>query len=289
MAECGTHAIVGARLRGYPSDEYSMTHNLLSRVTPEMLVTLDRGLYSYDLLAQLRARGAQALVRVPACVTVRTQALLPDGSYLARVLPSEPKRRRRGEHQVVRLIEYVVPHSHDPTRDHTYRLVCTVMDYQQLPALTAAAAYTERWEAEVTLDELTVHQCLPQTPLRSRTPAGVYQEWYGLLLAHYALRQLMHAAAQRAGQDPERISFVHTVRTVQRYLPDLQCARGTRWTHLYHRLLAELTEAAALLPRRRCRAWPRLLKRRVLRYYIRTPARMAAWRQAATTREVLLA
>jgi hypothetical protein len=73
---------------------------------------------------------------------------------------------------------------------------------------------------------MTVHQCRPQMPVRSQTPAEVYQEIYGVLLAHYALRAVMHEAAQRAELDPDAISFVPTLRTLQRYLPDLQQARG---------------------------------------------------------------
>lgn len=240
-----------------------MTRPLLTRITPEMLVTLDRGLSSYALLEQLRARGAEALVRVPAHVIVRARALLPDGSYLAILLPDDERCRRRGEHLGVRLIEYTLPHPQDPTRETISRLVCTVLEYVRLPAETAARAYTERWEAEVTLDEQTVHQRLPQVPLRSRTPAGVYQALSGALIAHYALRAGAADAARRAGGAPDRISFVHTLRTVQRYLPDLQRARGRTWRRFYGRLLDELGKA--LLPPRRLRACLRLIKRRINR------------------------
>lgn len=288
LIECGTHAIIDARIGGYHRAEQRMARNLLGRLTSEMLVTMDRGLYSYETLERIRARGAQALVRVPSSVTIRARALLPDGSYLAILLPTDPARRKRGDHLVVRLMEYTLPHPTDPTRDTTYRLVCTRLAYQELPAHVLAVAYTERWEAEVMLDEMTVHQCLPNMPLRSQTPAGVYQEVYGVLMAHYALRHVMHAAAHRAHLDPDRLSFVHTLRTVQRYLPDLQQAHGTRWTRLYHLLLDELVEEQELLPPRRLRSCPRLIKRRINRYSLRTPARVAAWRKAQTSHAVQL-
>jgi hypothetical protein len=148
LIECGTHAIVAARIRGYHSHEHQMARNLLGNLTPEMLVTLDRGLYSYETLERIRARGAHALVRVPSYVTVRARALLPDGSYLAILFPSDPARRKRGDHLVVRLIEYTLPHPQDPTQELTYRLVCTILDYHAMPAETLAVAYAERWEAE---------------------------------------------------------------------------------------------------------------------------------------------
>jgi hypothetical protein len=55
--------------------------------------------------------------------------------------------------------------------------------------------------------------------LRSKTPALVRQEFWGLLLAHFAVRGLMHEAALRAGEDPDRLSFLHAVRVVRRKLP----------------------------------------------------------------------
>jgi hypothetical protein len=125
-------------------------------------------------------------------------------------------------------------------------------------------------------------------PVRSQSPAGVYQEIYGVLLAHYAVRAVMHEAALRAELDPDAISFVHTLRTLQRYLPDLQQARGPQWRRLYHRMLDELVEEQELLPLRRLRYCPRLIKRRINRYTIRTPARMAAWRKAQTSHVVQL-
>ena len=55
--------------------------------------------------------------------------------------------------------------------------------------------------------------------LRSKTPELVRQEFWGLLLAHFAVRGLMHEAALRADEDPDRLSFLHAVRVVRRELP----------------------------------------------------------------------
>lgn len=58
-----------------------------------------------------------------------------------------------------------------------------------------------------------------QIVLRSQKPELVEQEFCGLLLAHYAIRGLMHEAAQQAEVDPDRLSFVHSLRVVRRKLP----------------------------------------------------------------------
>ena len=91
-----------------------------------------------------------------------------------------------------------------------------VLDHQQAPAKELAALYHERWEIETTLDELKTHLRGAQIVLRSKTPELVQQEFFGLLMAHFAIRGLMHEAALKADEDPDRLSFVHSVHVVQR-------------------------------------------------------------------------
>jgi hypothetical protein len=81
-----------------------------------------------------------------------------------------------------------------------------------------AALYHQRWEIETALDELKTHLRGARIVLRSKTPDLVRQEFYGLLMAHFAVRALMHEAALKAGEDPDRLSFVHAVRVVRRRL-----------------------------------------------------------------------
>lgn len=52
--------------------------------------------------------------------------------------------------------------------------------------------------------------------LRSKTPELVLQEFYGMMLAHFAVRGLMHEAALKAQLDPDELSFVHAVRVLKR-------------------------------------------------------------------------
>ena len=91
-----------------------------------------------------------------------------------------------------------------------------LLDPEAASAEQLAAAYPERWEFETTLDELKTHQRGPRLVLRSRTPEGVRQEVYGCLLAHYAIRALMHEVAVEAGRDPDRLSFTRSLRVIRR-------------------------------------------------------------------------
>lgn len=75
---------------------------------------------------------------------------------------------------------------------------------------------------ETAFDELKTHLRGGQRVLRSKTPALVQQEAWGFLLAHFALRALMHEAALGAlprARDPDTLSFTHTLRVTRRTLP----------------------------------------------------------------------
>ena len=104
-------------------------------------------------------------------------------------------------------------------RSPSYRLVTTIADHHVAPATELAALYHERWEIETALDELKTHLRGAQIVLRSKTPELVKQEFYGFMMAHFAVRGLMHEAALIADEDPDRLSFLHAVRVIRRKLP----------------------------------------------------------------------
>ena len=122
----------------------------------------------------------------------------------------------------MRVIVYTLTDPARPGYGETHRLVTTLLDAQEAPALDLICAYHARWEIELTIDEIDTHQRLVQHPLRSQKPVGVIQELYGLLLAHYAVRALMAEAAAQAGLAPTRLSFVHAVELIRVALDDFQ-------------------------------------------------------------------
>ena len=152
-----------------------------------------------------------------------SERVLPDGSYLSTRSPTK-RRARAAEGLRVRVIEYLLePQEAEEEAieqgesDATvYRLVSTLLDLDAAPAHELASLYRERSEIETALDEFKTHQRGPGFVLRSKTPDGVIQEAYGLLLTHYAIRRLMHDAALAADLDPDRISFLRSLRAARR-------------------------------------------------------------------------
>jgi hypothetical protein len=218
LVECGTHAVVAGEVAPYSHSEQAMLAKLLQRpkLTADMLVLADRGFYGFKLWQSACATGAKLVWRVKAKMLLPVQHMLPDGSYLSVVFDSTDKGRKAG--QVVRVIDYTLQDSATPVQPG-YRLVTNLLDAQAAPALELAALYHERWEIESVFDELKTHLHANSTVLRSKTPELVEQELWGLLLAHFAIRQLMVQAAWPSGIDPDRLSFTHALRVIKRKMP----------------------------------------------------------------------
>jgi hypothetical protein len=217
LVENGTHVLFGARLGGFTAGETTLAHDVLTALRPSMLCLADRQFFGHALWQVAAATGADLLWRVKHNVRLPRAAVLADGSYLTTIYPSEKDRRYEANGVRVRVVEYRLEGVAEA--EPLYRLVTTILDPAQAPAETLAALYHERWEIEAALDELKTHLRGARVVLRSKTPGLVRQEFWGLLLAHFAVRGLMHEAALRAGEDPDRLSFLHAVRVVRRKLP----------------------------------------------------------------------
>jgi len=217
LVENGTHVLFGARLGGRATGEISLAREVIGALQKGMLCLADRYFFGFRLWNQARAGGADLLWRVAKKRRLPVESRLPDGSYLSRIYACEQDRRHQTQGVVVRVIQYRLEGV--PGAEPLYRLVTTILDPSEAPAQELAALYHERWEIETALDELKTHLRGAKIVLRSKTPDLVRQEFYGLLLAHFALRGLMHEAALKGGEDPDRLSFLHAVRVVRRKLP----------------------------------------------------------------------
>ena len=214
LLENGTHVLWAARMSKYRTDEITLAQDVVPALRKGMLCLADRFFPSYKLWRKAARTGADLLWRTRQNARLDVDQRLPDGSYLSRIYASTSDRRNQRKEIVVRVIDYRLQDVKDA--EPIYRLITTILDPTQAPARELAALYHERWEIETALDELKTHLRGAQIVLRSKTPELVKQEFWGLLMAHYAIRGLMHEAALKADEDPDRLSFLHSVRVVQR-------------------------------------------------------------------------
>jgi hypothetical protein len=217
LVESGTHVLFGSQMSGYGTSEITLARSVLNGLQKGMLCLADRQFFGFALWGQARDSGCDLLWRIKKNARLPREMVLPDGSYLSRIYPSEPDRRRKKNGVTVRVIDYRLDGVVDA--EPIYRLVTTILDADRAPANELAALYHERWEIETALDELKTHLRGARIVLRSKTPDLVRQEFYGLMMAHFAIRSLIHEAALKADEDPDRLSFLHAVRVVRRRLP----------------------------------------------------------------------
>ncbi|MEW1883277.1 IS4 family transposase [Rhodococcus sp. NPDC080181] len=232
VVECGTHAVVHAAIGEAGTTERTEAWGLVSALDPGSVLLADRGFFSLALWERLIEHDVDAVFRISRNMNLPAIKEFSDGSYLSVLLPSKrqsairksSRRSSRGditaENQYLldhgvpcRVVEYEVEGSDEP-----YRVITTLRDHAAIPAMEIAALYHERWEVENVFDEIEVHQIGHGRVLRSKSPELVKQEIWGVLLAHYSVRKLVHKASGVAEIDPDRLSFIRALRIVRRQL-----------------------------------------------------------------------
>lgn len=259
LCEAGTHVLYRSLIKPHRRSEVPMARYLLRFIEENMLLLWDRNFLSYRLVGQVLAGKAHLLARVKKNMVFTPVRRLKDQSFLAKLYQSPRHRDRDVGGILVRIIEYTFNDPGRPGCGETHRLLTTLLDARKHPAQRLIVIYHERWEEELSIDELKTHQ-RERSVLRSETPAGVVQEIYGLLLGHFVIRKLMCEAAVIADCEPRSLSFVNTLKILRCRLPEVpRSATGIR---LWYTVLLEEVAEQRNEPRRD-RINPRVIKRKM--------------------------
>jgi Insertion element 4 transposase N-terminal/Transposase DDE domain len=262
LVACGTRTLIDAVFGPTTSGETTYAPGLLRSLRAGMIMLADRNFAAGALAAKIAATGAQFLIRVR---TGQSAPKLPalcryrDGSYLSR-FGGVP----------VRVIDAQITITTTAgQRTGTYRLITTLRDHRRYPAGSLVSLYHERWEIETAYLELK-STILGGRVLRARTPAGLTQEIYALLITYQLLRTAMaDATSTRPGTDPDRASFTIAWQAARDQL--IQAANVTAATVVDLAGTIGRHILAALLPARRRRVSPRIVKRAISKYQARGP------------------
>lgn len=196
--------------------EQSLAEHVLARLKEGTLNLADRLYFSFKAWVTARATGAHLLWRVKKDLKLSPVKVLADGSYLSHIYEYNEGRNRTGNSTIVRVIEYKLAGSKE-----TYRLITTLLDCSMAPAEELAKLYPLRyWTSEGFIREVKTVLRQPRILLRSKSPAMVAQELYGLFLAHHVIRLLMLDAAEKHGLVPTDLSFTRAVYVVRRHLTE---------------------------------------------------------------------
>jgi hypothetical protein len=230
-----------------------------------MLCLADRNFFGFELWQQAQGTGADLLWRMKRNMRMACEKRLPDGSYLSHVYPSERDWRHKANGIVLRVVDYRLEGIDGS--EPIYRLATTILDTDKAPAGELAALYHERWEIETAFDELKTHLRGARIVLRSKTPDLVRQEFYGLLMAHFAIRGLMHEAALKADEDPDQLSFLHAVRVIRRKMAAYGAIPPAKRRTFHDQVLDEILQERVVSSRNR--RSPRGVKRKMSSFPLR--------------------
>jgi hypothetical protein len=260
LVACGTRSIVDAVFGPISTGENGYARRLARSLHTGMIVLLDRGFDDAKLIAHLAATGAHLLVRLQARRRLPVLRHYPDGSFLSQIGGTR-----------IRVVQCEITIATSAGR-HTgaYRLATTLLDHRRYPAADLVSLYHRRWEIETTYLELK-SSILGGRVLRARTPAGIAQEVYALLVTYQILRIAITDAIDTAGHgvDPDRGSFTVALHAARDLL--IQAAGIIADTVID--LTGEIGRRvlANLLPDRRLRVCPRIVKRAISKYQARGP------------------
>ncbi|MDX2939886.1 transposase, partial [Streptomyces ipomoeae] len=205
LVSCGTRTVLDAVFGPTADGETTYAPRLLRSLREGMIVLLDHNFAAQTLVAAIAATNAHVLVRVKSGRRLPVLRRNHDGSYLSRLGTAS-----------VRVIDCEITIA-TPTGRRTglYRLATTLTDHRAHPAAELITLYHQRWEIETAYLEIK-STVLGGRVLRARTPAGLDQEVYALLVTYQVLRQAMaDATGTRPDIDPDRASFTIALNTAR--------------------------------------------------------------------------
>ena len=253
LVACGTRALLQTTFGPTSVGETRYAAGLLPAVGPGMIVLGDRNFAAADLIAALAERGADLLIRIKAGRRLPVCARCADGSFISRIGPVEVR-------VICCQITLATPAGR---RSEVYQLVTTVTD-ADCPATEIVGLYHQRWEIETAYGELK-QSLLGGRVLRARTPAGLEQEIYAVLAAYQALRiAIADATVTRPDVDPDRGSFTVALHAARDQVIKAAGVLADPVLDLVGAIGRQVLDN--LLPDRRCRTSPRVVKRAISKH-----------------------
>jgi hypothetical protein len=264
-----SHMLAGLAFGPYAQGEVTLAEGLWEKLPEGALVLVDRNFLIAGVLHGLECRGAHWLTRARKRLAYRSVERLGPRDERVEIEVTRHMRARSPQLPAV-LHARAVRYQRRGFRPSV--LLTSLLDAHAYPAEELVALYHERWEIELGYDELKTHLLAREEALRSRTPAGVRQEVWGVALAYNLVRVEMERAADEAGLEPRRLSFTNSLSLIR-----------TAWLVWSTEPLAPARIPAALLDLRRHlqllvlperrpeRSYPRAVKIKMSSYVKKRP------------------
>lgn len=253
-----------ANIGSYDQSEQTLADELWPKLPDQSLTILDRGFVNYGTFARLQAVGSgrHFLCRAKKNLRFKLVESLGDGDRIVEVELSHKQRKLDPELPKkikVRVLDYQIK-GFEPQR-----LLTSLLDHVAFPANEIIELYHLRWEVEIGFAEVKVQTLERRETIRSKTPNGVLQELWAILVAYNLVRVMMTRAAVAAGVPPARMSFRNSLLMVRSFLLAAWIDAPGTLPKFYAKLCSELIQL--VLPTRRTeRHYPRAVKIKMSSY-----------------------
>ena len=274
LVDLVAHRITDSCFTPIRSHESAAMPFITRTLRPGDLLLTDRGLTSFALMNRCKRKGIRFLLRLSASWKPRFYERLGPGDSLMVFKPCKVAKSQlscdRERELVLRVLEFTVG------KGQVVRLVTDLVDPSRYPALELAELYHRRWECELAYKELksqlvAVTGSKQQTHFRSKTPIGVLQEAWGMVLAHLLVRSLMLESAITTGLSPLDLSLTDSLEVIKATLRCFQAkASPAERRRVRNELLHDLGKCRIDRPRRK-RQFPRVVKRKMSNFKLKRP------------------
>ena len=259
-----SHLLVAARFGPYANSEHHYAEELWTEIPSNSVTLIDRNFLAARFLLGLQGKDNRHwLLRAKANTKFKVIKKLGKDDLLVELTVST-EARRKDPSLPASFIARAVSYQIDKSKPKQW-LLTSLTDHATYPHAQLVALYHERWEIELAYDEIKTHQLDRIEAIRSRTPDGVEQELWGILLTFNLVRLEMTAIAKEADVAPTQISFVAAMRYIRDEWAWCAVASPGSIPAKLQRMRDNILEFV-LPPRRPSRRFPRAVKIKMSNY-----------------------
>jgi Transposase DDE domain len=209
--------------QGKQTSERALLRQVVDQFRPGDIALADRFYCSYWVIAELKRRGIEVVVRLHQRrkADFRRGRRLGKGDHLVTwSKPTEvPDWMTRAEYEAMpaelSVREIRVQVTDKSQRVRTLIIVTTLVDAKAYRAEGVRGLYRQRWDAEINLRSLK--SVMQMDVLRTKTPEMVRKEVAVHLLGYNLIRGIMAEAARVEEVAPRRLSFAGALHTVRAF------------------------------------------------------------------------
>lgn len=263
----------------YVESEKSLFRSLIDTLKKDDVLLADRGFDAYADFNFLLQRKVNFVIRANESNRKNIQVLkrLSKTDHLVRLFkPASCSRgldmetwRAMPESIVLRRITYFIQTKKSRTKK--VAVLTDLVDSQKFQTNSFKELYYRRWRVELFLRD--IKKSMGMDELSCKTPEMVEKELCMHIIGYNLIRNIMHKAALKKGEDSERISFKRSLNCFEEFLPFLEAAEND--TESLEYLLDEMYSKIGSMknPLRPNRREPRAKKRRPKPYQLLTEHR----------------